>query len=349
MANLDCLNGLVALSNVDFPCFTDTRPADYNESTSGYSLTDPEFGAGFLQTCEMAGWTVLQQALAAAISAFKTDVSLAIRNYHDSIVVPLDGYIGQLKSAGVSTPSLNWNGHQISPVRRKGLKLVIQGFYLGMDTSGTYTLNVTSNNPEFTAVTPIPHTVTGGSFVKKTLAANARIELPFYANGVSDLQYLIGYDNQGNLPLFNGFYCCGNKPGYRSYFDATGFQATSATGDNKITSSNANGLVLDAYLTCEELEWICNLYAVGGLQTLDLCARMIQAKGSAVAIGIMLNNPTFNLCGLYNQEFLIQRMNFLNSKYNSDVQWLGQNVPKGSTDCFTCKQEDTMTFSPILN
>ena len=348
MAYLDCLNILVALSNRDFECFTDEAPEGYNVSTSGYSLTDPDFGAGFLEACEVNGWTILQSSLTMAVRDFKTDLATALRNYFDSSVVPFRGFVGQMKSSGISQPVYDFVGHRFQPMYRKGMKLVIKAFYLGFNVGGTYTIQVRSNDPTFTNPADVSGSVTANVFTKVSIPDNGVIELPFYSDAIEDLEYYVSIDRQGANPLYNTFSCCGNKPGYKDHFVVDGFQATSETGTNLDATSAAQGLVIDGYVTCEELGWLCNLSELNGLSVSDLAARTIQARGSAIAIAQMVDSPIINLCGLYNLESLQTKRNFLNGQYQNNIQWIAQNLPKGATDCFTCKAEETFFKTNLI-
>lgn len=346
--SLACLDKIIGLSSKDYACFTDTKPDDFNESSSGYFVTDPDYGVEVIEGCEVAGWTLLTNARAMAIRDFKTDLAAKLRDYFDKGMVQFKGFIGELRSAGIALPTKPYIGHQYKPVQMRGVKLVIKNFYVGLDTAGTYPIKIRSNDPTWTPPADVSAVIaTGNTFTKIT--PSAPIDIPFWSDAIDeDFDFKIVLERNGANPLLNVFQCCGSKPAWMKYMTASGIEATTPEGDGITTNSSAEGLVIDGYLTCEELGWICDLSELNGLDVLDLVARTIQFRSGALAIADMVTRQEINLCTLYNLEALQTKRNWNNKQYANNVAWIAQNLPAGVTDCFTCRPEETFYKTDLI-
>lgn len=339
MAALDCLTTLIGLSQTDYDCFTDTTPDDYDVSDSGYFLTDADYGLEIIGTCETEGWGLLERARTAGIRDFKADFSGMLRNEYSGAMRAFSGLIGQIKSAGVGSPTKAFIGHEIRTANIKGGKLVLKGLRVGLNEAGTYNIRIRSTDPLFVAVDDDVTVATGGQFATKTFATE--IELPFYTRAEldDDLRYYVSIERGSAKPLQNVFACCGNKDlAWQKHMDVSGFQASDAAGTSGLTlEANAQGLVMDAYLTCGELDWLCELVELNGVNYRAVVARAIQMRAAAVAISEMVAKNTVNICTLYNMEGLNAKRTWLNNEYTNRLTWLAQNLPQGVTGCFTCK------------
>jgi hypothetical protein len=348
--SLTCLDTLVALSNVDFPCATDDRPADYNESTSGYSLTDVEFGMPILHNCASEVWTILDEARTQAIREFKTDLRAKLRGEYLDRMARWSGTVGQIKSTGSLVVAKDFIGHRVRPFSFKGGKVVWTKVHVGLDLAGTYPLTFRSNDPLWTAPSDESIVVpTGGSWYTHEFATP--IELPFFSKYVDSPDYLEYYallDRGSAKPLNNIFACCGKPKGGLEYFETDGILADDAIGTGLTVTSYANGLVFEGYVTCDDLDWLCELTTAGGYDFSDVVARTIQFRGSALVGSKILDPITIDLCTQYGAEWINKQRNFLNERYGSNLDWIVQNIPVGVTDCFACKNESYFKKSKIL-
>lgn len=334
---LTCLSTLVGLSQVEYDCFTDDAPDGFDVSTSGYYLTEPEHGLEIIGTCETAGWAMLERALASGIRDFKTDLAATLRNDHASNLSPFSGLIGQLKFSGVTSPTKAFIGHEIWPKYVKGAKLVIKGVRLGLNQSGSFTLRFRSTDGTFTGVDKTV-TAVANQFATTTFAE--AVELPFHTRADVDfdeLKYYVTIERGTAKPLNNVFSCCGNKTTWDTHALVQGIQSDDADGTNYGTTGSAQGIVLDAYMACDELDWVCELPEHNGIYLQNVAAKCIQMKGAASAIGEMIGKNAVNICTLYNLEGLAQKRDWLLKQYAERVAWLSQNLPKQVTDCWTCK------------
>lgn len=347
---LTCLNTLVGLSPADVDCWSGNPPNGYSTSDSGYYLTDQDFGVNHLVGVTIAGWTILSNARVQAIREFKTDLLAAIRSRYDSALHPFSGYIGEVKATGAKTVSSDFLGLRIRTRRQKGFRLVLQKVLLRLDTSGSYNVTVTSNDALFDGSAydlTVAHTA--GSF--NGTEWEDEVSLPLWSDTCPGdyLEYYVGFDRGAAQPFNNKLFCCGNDPLWRRHFDVSGFEASTATPENVGSfSSSAQGISLKAYLSCENLDWLCELEELNGYYTLDVVARCIQQRAAAIACATALETPAIGVGNGFNAQMLADRRNFLNARYSENVRWISENIPKGVTDCFRCKPENTFHTKKLL-
>ena len=337
--SLACFDTMIGLSKVAYECFNDDVPDDYNTSDSGYHLTDTDYGLTVIEQCEMNGWTLLQSAKEQAILEIKSDLRAGLRDKYDGGITPFSGVIAQLTSTGTQSVSKDFLGLRIRTTQKKGVKLVLKKLYMGLNLSGTYSVEITSNDPLFVSPTPISVIYVSGSF--HDTAISPVITLPFFSKTCSDryLEYYITFERNGAAPLNNKITCCGAKPGWMSHMTTSGFEASDNIATDGNFSSLGYGLAVDAYLACEELDWICEVEELNGFYLKDVVARALQQRGAAIAISGLIDTLQVSPCTGYQLESLNSRRSYLNKRAAENVAWIIQNIPSGVTDCFTCKPE----------
>lgn len=339
---LECLETLVGLSPASIGCFVDSEPADFDTSDSGYYILDSEFGLTIAEACEIEGWALLEAARDKGILQFKTDLSASLRQRFGSSISPFSGLIGELKNTGTKSVSNARAGLRIRVKKQvKGGKLILKKAYIGVDTTDTYALAVTSNDPLFTEPTPVDVSATANQWGTGTTLG--LIELPMYSASCPYpcLEYFVSFPLDGALPLSNKVSCgCGgNKEGWRANFDVSGFNSDSDTPLTGAFTGSAYGLVLDAYISCGELDWLCELAEYNGDTMTKVAARTLQFAQSIAAIDALINTYKINVCTHYNQDEMISRRNFLAKSYAQNIAWMAANVPPGATGCFACRPE----------
>ena len=343
--SLACLDTLIGLSKCAYTCFTDSPP-EYSEedgtiafdtSDSGYHLTDTDYGLTIIEQCSMQGWTLLQSAKDDAIREIKSDLRAALRQKYDGGITPFSGLIGQITASSALTSTKTRLGMRIRTKNQKGAKLVIKKLYLGLNLSGTYSIEITSNDPLFVAPSAISAAYTAGGF--SGFAPTAPIELPLFSRSCNDqyLEYYITFERGSAQPLNNKITCCGAKPGWMDHLSAAGFDSSDGIGTGASFSSSGYGIALDAYLACDDLDWICEVEELNGFYLKDVIARAIQQRGAAIAISAVIDTIQVNPCTGYQLENLMSRRSYLNNRASENVQWIVENMPSGITDCFTCK------------
>lgn len=346
--SLSCLDTLVGLSRTQYECFTDDVPDNFDTSDSGFFLTDPDYGLTVVEQCAIEGWTLLQAALNQAILETKTDLTAKLRSTYDSGVSPYSGIVGQIKFTGLQSVTKDYIGQRYRAAYQKGVKFVPKKIYLGVDTAGTYTAEITSNDPTFESPTPVSIVVaTGSQFASVDVSG---IELPFFSRHIPDryYEYYITVERNGARPLNNKITCCGNRPAWMRHFQAAGFDATDNLATDAGFSSQGFGLAVDGYLVCEEMDWLCEAQELGGYHLKNVLARTIQFRGAAIAIAALVDDLIVNPCTGYQIETLNSRRAYLNQRYADNIAWIAQNVPTGVTNCFVCKPGGSFNYSPVI-
>jgi len=345
--SLTCLNYLVGLSEGEHSCFDDEAPeGDALNGTSGYFLTDPDYGVNVIDNCETNGWTLLSDCRSKAVQEFKTDLRAMLRQEKDSTITPFSGQIGRRSASSLELPSKTYVGVRIKPAILKGAKMVLSGIYLGLSQSAAFTLNIASNDPDFSTVQKAVNSDAG---VFNANAFDSSVSLPFWSENCTDeLEYYIYLEIGAARPLNNLFTCCGKAQQWQRYIDAAGFQADTVEYNNLSYFGSAAGFSLDAYFECNELDWICELEELNGYHLLDVIARTIQFRGAAIALGRLLDSHEVNLCTSLNVEEQSEKRAFLNKRYSENIQWIAQNLPEGVTDCFKCKKSNSFVKRSII-
>lgn len=337
MAALDCLDTLIGLAPESISCFDDPEPEVFATSDSGYYIVDSEFGLRIIEACTIEGWAILERARAKGLLQFKTDLSAALRTRYGSAISPFSGLIGKIEGTAPRAAPNARVGLRIR-IRRmvKGGKIVLKKAYLGLDTSGTYAVTVTSNDPLFTSPTPVNVAAVANTYGAGT--SLSLIELPMWSASCPDnyLEYYISIPLSGAQPLNNKLTCCGNSPGWMQHMDVSGFNTDSDTPTTGNFTSAAFGMVLDAYLSCGELDWLCGLEEINGYYAQSVAARTLQFAAAASAIDELINTYKINVCTHYNQDEMNSRRNWLVKQYAANIEWLAANVPQGATGCFNC-------------
>jgi len=337
-----CLDTLVGLAPASIPCFVDPEPEGFDTSDSGLFIVDAQFGLNIIEACEAEGWGILEAARAKGILQFKTDLSAALRSKYGTAISPFAGLIGQLKNTGTKSAPNARAGLRLRVLRQvKGGKIVLKKAFVGVNVTGTYAVSVTSNDPLFTEPAAVNVAATANAWGSGT--ALGLIELPMWSASCpyDYLEYYISFPLASALPLANEVSCgCGGtKEGWKQHLDVSGFNSDSDTPITGGFSASAYGIVLDAYMTCGELDWLCELAQYNGDYAQQVAARTLQFAQAIPAIDTLINTYKINVCTHYNQDEMNSRRNFLQESYATNINWLAANLPPGITGCFDCRPE----------
>jgi hypothetical protein len=347
---VDCLDTIVGLTDIDCDCPDNSgRPVNYSTSTSGYYITDADgFGFPNLNAALAAAdcgqsdvWDVLTQARSRAIQQMQTELLTALATNYENRVKRWDGAIGKVETIAGTSAKFATHGLQVRPKRIiKDGKFVLTAVRLGLQATESVTVNITSNNPDFTPDSVVISCV-DGTFVR----ASKSLELPFYSKGVSPIYYNFQYQSTGS-PIKNRIYCC-STPVWRQDMEAGGIATDDFDNDLRYGKSEAQGLILEGYYTCERLDWICRLTELNGLDFRDLLARQVQLLSAIWIINKLLSDPNPTRFNTMDREQLYRARSTRQKRYNDNMTWIAQNLPGDFSDCWTCKEEDTF-FSGTL-
>lgn len=340
---LTCLSEIVGLSPASVPCFTDSAPSGYNNSSSGYFLTDPDFGIGRFLNCSFPGWGILANARTQAARDFEVDLGARMRDGYVSTGGVFSGIVGKMKFSGVALPTQGRVGQRWKPYKKRGGRFIIKKIHIGVDVSAAYEVVLNSNLPGF-----VRQTVSVNATANVFTPVAVNWEIPFYSKYECEPEFYISFARGAAKPLNNVFSCCSDNPAYREFLDVAGYQGSDEIGGNGAFDSGAGGLVIEGYLDCAGLNWVCDVQELGGFDMSLVIARTIQFRAAAVALAEISTRGDFNACTLYNPAGMTAQQNFLNTRYAENVRWLAENMPAGASDCWACKPDKYFTKTNII-
>jgi hypothetical protein len=337
----DCLNTLVGLSNRACDCPSGDLPSGYNESDSGYFLTDTEHGFPILDAVwanaecgEGSVWEVLENARTEAVRDFKSDLLQALNAGREQKQPHWKGLIGKTDGAFFYGGAVT--GVQLRPrLRSRDAAFVVTAVHVGIETAGTYDLYIKSNDYTFTTVSE-SLTTEGGAWHRHELAEVVR--LPFYVLHEESLRYSIELENAGSKVRNNKAFCCGGAPPWHQYFDWGGFSEASVSNEHNYCMTTFGGVAVEGYFDCAKLDWICNLEELNGLDFRDLIARCIQFKGAIKLMARVLESGRVNYWTVLSAEAIAAKRTRLQQMYGEYITWLVQNMPATISGCWGCRK-----------
>ncbi len=350
--SLACLDTLVGLSPDEHACWTTDPPSGYGTSGSGYYLTDQDYGVTVMDGSEVDGWGILTAAREQAVREVKTDLLALIMARFDSALYPFNGWVGKLKHTGTNSAADGaYIGLRIRARRQKGVVLVLDEVRLGLDTAGPHSVTVASNDPLFVAPAALSVAHSANAFEGDSWPSGG-VSLPLWTetDETDWIEYYVAIERGSAAALNNKLWCCAAAPEWRGHFEVAGFSADSAAPETAgAFSSMGNGMAIKAHLTCQNLDWLCELEQLNGYYLSDVLARAIQQRAAAIVCAALLETPGIAVGSGFNAKVLIDRRNFLNPKSAEKLQWIAENLPaKGVTDCFKCKPSKLFHTSKIL-
>lgn len=340
----DCIETLVGISDNDNAAFATGRPAAYNTSTSGYYLTDADYGFPMLSFVSDAQadttkslWDILTSARSKALTQLRTDLPAKARMRHRAKFSAWSGKMGKLTHSGAHANMNTHAGHVIRPPKRRGASLVLTHVWLGLDTAQTVTVTVASNDPEFSTVT---QSVTTGSGALARTAFASPVTLPFYSdNTEEELQYYVSYEvPEGAQVLDTAFSCCAVTQKYERIFRIGGFSVDTVDDDNVgLGGNSAYGMSLEGYYSCDELEWLCDMSTLAPSAVQEVVARAVQANAASIAAYSVANSTQVARGTTWQVDEVLGKGHDLKQAYEQHLDWLVQNWPSYSNGCLECK------------
>lgn len=359
---LDCIGNLVGLvdtTKANCACLTASQPANYaalNVSESGrFVVSEDDYGAAVLgqvfasQHCDDPAdlWTKIANARSGALAQIEVDLEAALIDRFDKGVSGRIEEVGERSATAFSTLSQQFAGMQVTPERLKDFKLNVTRIWVGFENAATFDLTVSSTNPDFVQQT-ISVTTVAGTWTPIVLPST--LVLPFWgaarfwkSNAGHRYMYNISYDTTvAPRPMQNRVHCgcSGSRPRWTNWFEANGFNVPTMDNLGKSASLNAYGLVLDGYISCDNLQWVCELKEANGKDMRDLLALAVKYKATEILAQSILDSPNINRYTLLNREALYGKRNHLRAEYAKVIDWIAYYLPKSATDCYRCRKTE---------
>lgn len=366
---LDCLVNLVGLTDRDCPCYDSAAFPDFatkNASETGYYLTDKDNGFPLLDSlfasidCGDPNniFAILEKARQSALNGIYTDLPTALTHpktgRFKKRLLPFNGLVGQRRTTSTKTfsktragqlwtPSDNWKYREL-----KDMQFVVTAIWAGFNSTGTLDVDFESNDPDFTTVTKTVNTVAGVMNRNELLEAD-QFTLPLWSKNTEDgyccgdcgLRYAITYDTTGQTALANKFTCCRSGKPWGLFFEAGGFETDDVNDvldDCGHTCNNAaQGIIVEGYLWCDGLQWLCELDQLDGWNLKSVLARTIQFGSNVYLSNHVLDNDIISYWTTVNKEGIYKTRSHSKKRFHENIAWLAEKMPIHATGCYTCK------------
>lgn len=357
-----CLTGVVGLSADDCACFEADRPADFNESLSGYYLDSEEYGIPLqipasIQACSTTDvWSVLDRARSAGITQFVTELGASLLSGpYNKKVSPFNDWIGRnshsMNLSGFST----WTGIKICPKIFRGVigKTHQLELYVSGRSGDTIAVNF-YDEAALTSGTPIGTVNVVMSGTKGVATISSEIIHDFMTDYSQRSPLWILYQPGAGYPRNNTSKCatCGSKDKWEKYFSISGVTASSLADIRDLplktdsdcelntTSAYSYGLRLNMGVSCGN-SWLCQNFDYDNDDWARVMAEAICLFGIKALVGIILKEPGPNKYTQITREELAYHRDRVGKLLEIRMPWLADNMPVTASDCFECNEKVT--------
>ena len=343
----DCLDTLIGIAADDCECFAGID-GDYTVSDSGFYLTDPLYGVPNLDavlanslpcTADSGVWEILNSAKQRAIRDIRSDLTATLSKHREPAGA-WRGYAGTTKQPVATTnQALGKNGIQVySQARSIDMAFIVTEVYIGSNLTGTVSLKFDTNNPDFTQADITCNSV-AGTFEKNVL--EAPVSLPLYNAAEQRLFYNLYWEpGTGERPLSGKIWCCGGRPAWTQYVEIGGLNLATIEPYTRYQASTGYGVMLGGYLSCNRLDFICNLDELNGYEWKQLLGRTLLFKAAIHAIAGMIGSDEINRFSLLQADQAGKRMQALSEMYSTNVEYIAKSLPTGFSGCWGCNKSD---------
>ncbi len=347
---------------------TVSTPA-YSQSDSGLFITDllPEEEIAALASCDQTLWDLMEKSRSIAIKEFRAALGATLTRRYDPKFSAFDGNIGETKHTGYLASAKSYAGVRIRTNGMRSGYLKITNILALFETTGT--VNITIYDSAGTVVVPsFPITTVGGG--KSVTPVD--ITLPLLGDFEHEQDYFIVYSYSGaNRPALNKTYCgcdraftpvtdvntftpAGYDPAFSSakhqyrgryawhnFIMLGGWEGDSVSGFSDApdqVTEYMNGLCLQIEVGCDMARGLCGMVQTFGANEYAMSvATAIQRRAAAYLVERRLRSSQPNRANAVNRDELAKSAATWMAEFSEIVQWLSQNLPATSLDCFECK------------
>ncbi len=357
--SLACLENIIGLAPEGCEC-DGTPPTGFSESSSGYYLTDVEYGfpvrfaASALADCtESDIWDALSNAREQAVRDVEQDIQNELMVSKEGTFKAWRGVIGETSSNRRGTTGRQYAGVQIKPMQRSiDRSFVITAIWAGFSHTGTVDVTLSSNAHEFLPVTYSLDTV-ANKFTRNALESPKAISL--YDIAQPGLTYALTYEPEGLTAMDNRKHCsCGRLPGWVKEIEVSGFASDEplsqrgAHYDPRICNNRMWGIAIEGYFACEDIAFLCRLDELGQANIKSLLGRAVSYKA---ALKLMLKadkSEKVNQFTLLGAEERAARMHMYSEAYAEILKFITRNVPTGASSCWGCNKGGMRTTTRMI-
>lgn len=330
---MKCLENIIGITRTPCQCLSDCLPKGYSNSDSGLyidELSESPISIHQLRgasECKDIG-ILLNTAKENAIKEFKRELYKQLYARYKTSAKPFSGIIGSLSNNRILELNTNYAGISIQG-KLSGASCNIKKINTAFDRTASFDLLIYKRDERI-------KTIHLQSIVGQIKENTVDIQLPLY-DDYGPIAYYLVYQKIGN-PKDNTISCnCGGKESMiAQYIDVRGI--TSDSIGNYAQSGYANGLLIEAELSCNTEDIVCNAL---NDQFLKVAIEWsILRKAVEILITGVLNSTVINIESLANREQMYYNAQSLSKKFNNDVQWIAENIDLTDNGCFICNSDN---------
>lgn len=341
MSLIDCLIPVVGLSNIDCPCSEEGRPESFNESLSGYFMTDKHGGipinwiGGNKTKCEENSiWDKMINARRAGVQQFIKDLQAAVLDYNQQKYPSFSGEIGDKASNSYLKTgkfvAMKWVFNQIAS------EMIINSISIKLSCDADVEVFLLKGEDMETLVTTFNVSSIAGKWVNQELAEPICIQ---------NDTYFLAYELPDNCkPANNKMDCdCGSrirKYPYFNFIDTNGVSADSFEDlvNGRTHSKQAMGLRLGIDIGCSFKNWLCNLnFKREFTDNTDWqIAETLKLAMSIKLADAIVKTPKVSAFINVSKEVLYGLRKHYQKEYDNNILWFAQHLPTAMSYCFEC-------------
>lgn len=351
---MECLEKVIKLSRTECACLEDDKPAEYNEGQCEVYLDELEGltldvlnGAA---NCEKGSlWDMMLRARENATLQFKADLLASLENNWVPRIPNYSGLIGETQFTSTLSFSETKAGQLVVFPRVVGGQMTIRRIGLIMNASTSIQVSVYNNDEN--SETPIAQytiPVTGSALSYGDL--ETPLVLPLWSPNVNNLEYYFIYEVSGFMPKNNKTNCVPCSGGakivaWQNWVQVYGIRGNTTEYDSFNRTTELNGIVLDAALSCDAPRVICSEeypldFNTGRAMQI---AYAIRFKAGALLIDELLSSKEINRHTMMDREALYGKRNYYRSSYEQWVKYLAENTEVINNNCWICRTNKLMS------
>lgn len=380
----ECLEFIIGLSTTDCACFDADKPVNFDRSDSGLHLGDiddlPLDYAKAAEDCDSGNlWEMLDDARKKGITEMKAALMQSITSKVKLTRQPWSGIVADVLKFGKDV-TLDTNYASFSFICADSVSGFIRLRRIGLlfKTSQTFNIELWSNYQDTAIAT---YSVTSDTNRLAWYTLPTPIELPMSRPEVDFVQYWLvyatasapvpkdikincgcGYDIpewSPRRPVFYNCYTEGKKikerwPEFIMARGQAGDDITERTS-NWNSSTETNGLAIDADFSCRQDEIICKDHLDYAYNTMAMAlAFAVLYRSAFILCRMILASGNLNRYTLLEREALYGKRNEYEKKFKDTITWLTTEMIKPESinavsDCLQCGDPHGFTLSTIFS
>lgn len=347
---MNCLDNVIKLSRTTCTCFDESKPVGFDEGKADVYLDELEGLTLDLlnqsSNCESGNvWELMIRSRENATKQFKADLLGCIGTNYTSRRTNYSGLIGTPAFNATLNIIENMAGLAVRTNHIVGGYMTVKRLGLIFNITAPITISVYSNEDLSTPIAT--YNVTSAANTLQYVNLSTPLVLPLWSNSSStQLIYYFVYDLVGTyLPKNNKADCgCGgNKQAvaYKNWVMVNGIKGSTPNPLNLFyTTTEFNGLVLDADFKCDSTRLICSdeypLDFEGDGRAMQI-AYAIRFKAGEMLIESILSSPNINRYTMMDREALYGKRNRYRKLYEDWITYLCENTEVINNDCLMCR------------